>query len=434
MARYFKNDGKIYLACQSSNQIKAFIYKTKKIMPKLSERAKLLKQLNFLIQMEILDMDDSEDDEESFSTLDDLVSLQIQLKSIRCLQTSAPIPKDKSLREIFWRYPDREFRQIVRMNKRSFARLVEVVQTHPVFCNSARNYQEEPAFQLLVVLSRLGCYGNGASLGRNARMAGVSSGTVCKYTDRVFTAILCLHDQFIRWPDQNERLEISRRFAVEYGLPGAVGIVDGTHICFEQKPHIDGEVYFSRKSRYSINLQLICDDKKRITFYQTGWPGSVGDSTIFDESHLCKQPELYFSNDEFLLADAGYGAKAFICTPYKHPMAIIPHNQLFNTLFSSARVHIEHLNGLLKGRFCSLKGLRTQVKKVKDYDKINKWIVVCLILYNMMIDFRDEEFPIEPPVIDDDEDERTNIDAANGNQLRIIVQHRLLTWYYNQII
>jgi hypothetical protein len=46
-------------------------------------------------------------------------------------------------------------------------------------------------------------------------------------------------------------------------------------------------------------------------------------------------------------------------------MAIIPHNQLFNTLFSSARVHIEHLNGLLKGRFCSLKGLRTQVKKLK---------------------------------------------------------------------
>jgi hypothetical protein len=47
MARYFKNDGKIYLACQSSNQIKAFICKTKKNHAKIEGASKVIKAAEF---------------------------------------------------------------------------------------------------------------------------------------------------------------------------------------------------------------------------------------------------------------------------------------------------------------------------------------------------------------------------------------------------
>ena len=72
-----------------------------------------------------------------------------------------------------------------------------------------------------------------------------------------------------------ERREISYRFNINHGLKGAVAIVDGTQIILSQRPHIDGETYWTRKGRYSINLQIICDDKKMIRSYVVGWPGSV---------------------------------------------------------------------------------------------------------------------------------------------------------------
>ena len=219
--------------------------------------------------------------------------------------------------------------------------------------------------------------------------------------------------------------------AREHGLPGAVGIVDGTPVNFEQRPVIDGAAYFSRKSRYCINLQL-GDDKKRIRHYLTGWPGSQYDSQVFDHSILCTNPLLCFSPGEYLMADAGYALRFYICTPYRKPAALIPENQVFNILFSTARVKIEHVNGILKARFSSLKGLRIQVKKLDDFVRVNEWIVVCIILYNMLHSFNDDW---DEDDIDVEEDEgvdiaNVNTDTHHGDTLRASVQVNLLNWYY----
>jgi len=61
---------------------------------------------------------------------------------------------------------------------------------------------------------------------------------------------------------------------------------------------------------------------------------------------------------EYLLADAGYMLNDYICTPYRHPLDAVPRNQLFNVWYSSGRVTIEHVNGGIKSRFGSLKGIR----------------------------------------------------------------------------
>jgi hypothetical protein len=87
---------------------------------------------------------------------------------------------------------------------------------------------------------------------------------------RVFTAIRSLEAQYVYWPNPEECARISRCMGILHGLPGVVGIVDGTPVNLEQRPGIDGAAYFSRKSRYCINLQLVCDDTKRIRYYLTG--------------------------------------------------------------------------------------------------------------------------------------------------------------------
>jgi hypothetical protein len=180
----------------------------------------------------------------------------------------------------------------------------------------------------------------------------------------VFTAFISQKGVHIRWPSVAERREIRNRFAQNHGMPGVVGVVDGTPVLFSQRPHIDGEVCWTRKYEYSMNVQLVCEDRRRILYYIMGWPGSVYDATIFGQSDLCFSPEKYFSLGEFLIADSGYAASGYLCAPYRQPYASLDHN---NELFSSGRKVIEHLNGILKIRFSSLRELRTQTKEKEDF-------------------------------------------------------------------
>lgn len=97
---------------------------------------------------------------------------------------------------------------------------------------------------------------------------------------------------------------------------------------------------------------------------------------------------------------------------------------------------IEHVNGVLKGRWASLKGLPIQVKRKEDMVKVNRHIIACLILYNILIDLKDDwEEDEEIPV---DENDRDVLFAAeNGEtedaakQLRILVQNSCLNWFYS---
>ena len=75
---------------------------------------------------------------------------------------------------------------------------------------------------------------------------------------------------------------------------------------------------------------------------------------------------------EYLLVDAGYGLCDYICTPYRHPLAAVHMNQLFNVWYSSGRVTIEHVNGRIKSRFGSLNGIRCiLVQKLEDFERVN---------------------------------------------------------------
>ena len=109
----------------------------------------------------------------------------------------------------------------------------------------------------------------------------------------------------------------------------------------------------------------------------------------------------------------------WVCTPYRQPLASKPRNKMFNELYSSARVTIEHVNGILKSRFSSLRGLRIQV---------NQYLKILCILHNILMKLKDDS---EDEHVAEDID-NGNIDRAdiqNGNELRNVVQNTLLHLY-----
>ena len=101
----------------------------------------------------------------------------------------------------------------------------------------------------------------------------------------------------------------------KYGLGGATISWDGTPVVLWQKPGHQGEVYWTRKCHYALNLQLGVDDTTRTRWYDIGWPGSVYDNYIFERTKICKERHHYFSYGEYLLADSGYALKHFVLTP-----------------------------------------------------------------------------------------------------------------------
>ena len=105
-------------------------------------------------------------------------------------------------------------------------KLLNLISEDEIFGSPLSRHKQAPVWvQLQVVLRHLGCDGNGVSLGRLARLAGFSVGSVCKFTHGIYTAILRLRKRVIHWPDGEERQQLSAYMRVKYGIPGDILIV-----------------------------------------------------------------------------------------------------------------------------------------------------------------------------------------------------------------
>ena len=181
---------------------------------------------------------------------------------------------------------DERFKQEVRMSRMAFDRLLGRITTHKIYQNNSNCHQTPVHLQLLVTMYRLGCHGNGVSVGRVARRFGLSEGAVQVCTDRTIVAILSLEKELVTWPLTEEKKEMKRRIEDQSGFANCVGFVDGTLAVLETKPSLDGSDHHSRKSRYGLSVLIVCDDQRRIQYIFTGFCGSVHDNRVFKESQL----------------------------------------------------------------------------------------------------------------------------------------------------
>jgi hypothetical protein len=127
------------------------------------------------------------------------------------------------------------------------------------------------------------------------------------------------------------------------------------------------------------------------------------------------------SNGEYLLADAGYALSPKVVVPYRSPVG---EELEFNRKISPARIIIEHVMGLLKGRWSSLRGLRVKIHKPEDVERANRWIVAILVLHNIVMKFKDNwEEEIEEDETDIYAGEEIN---TTGRELRERVRDMIM--------
>jgi hypothetical protein len=155
-----------------------------------------------------------------------------------------------TLDQLLYGQSDSDFKNDFRLDRSNFWQLHGWLET-----TSEYIYRKcDLKYELMVCLYRMGFSGNAASYQKIAKYFTIAIGSVERFTAQCVSAILCLKNEAIFWPDRDERRSISKRIGT---LPECVGFVDGTLFPLELKPSLHGEDYYSRKSSYAINGNVI---------------------------------------------------------------------------------------------------------------------------------------------------------------------------------
>ena len=302
------------------------------------------------------------------------------------------IPKSTWATNILPRLSDTRFRRVLRMDRHSFQHVLQLIQTDPIFENESNISQAPVEDQLHYALYKLGHDGSLASYGACATNWDVSEGHIYNCTRRVVEALFNLQDQLITWPNSRKQLHESMVNDEREGFIGAVGKVDGTDIILKFKPsgHFKGELFFTRKKRYAMDICAVCDSSKKFTYVLAGWPNSQHDARIFASTNIQRNLENYLLPGEYLSGDSAYLNTSHMVTPYKSPLALQPENRRFNRKLSKIRIDIEHAFGMLNGLWASLTGLRVLILSLDQYKFAVKCGIACCVLHNILLELNDE--------------------------------------------
>ncbi|XDV12371.1 hypothetical protein PO909_001066 [Leuciscus waleckii] len=237
------------------------------------------------------------------------------------------------------------------------------------------------------------------------RYGKLGKSAVCRAIRKVYLELKQVLGGFVVFPSHN--------IICSSGFPNVIGAIDCTHVPIKAPPGPNEGDFVNRKEFHSVNVQNFLDGVSYITNVEAKWPGSVHDSRIFRESHLCTLFERG-AYDGILLGDRGYTCRQYSMTPFPDPRAVA---MGYNAAIARTRAHIEMTFGQLKGIFQCLKSLRVAPDRACDI------IVACAILHNIA-SIRMERTPaveVQP----DDDLQPVHLDQPSGRAAwdRIVEYH-----------
>lgn len=236
--------------------------------------------------------------------------------------------------------------------------------------------------------------------------------------ESIILALNKLATEFIKWPS-GERVEtVKAGFKKLKQIENIVGAVDGTY-CPIKAPTSHPRSYICRKCFHAVTLQAICDHELQFTDCFAGYPSSVHDARIFNNSDVYKEilmdQKKYFPNGEFILGDKAYPLLSWCIPPFIDNGRLTGIQKQFNYFHAATRQVIERAFALLFGRFRRLKYL-----DMNRTDLIAPTILAACVLHNICLKFKsaddietyiqDSQTPVSIPTVS-----RENVEIENCN-------------------
>jgi hypothetical protein len=136
-----------------------------------------------------------------------------------------------------------------------------------------------------------------------------------------------------------------------------------------------------------LYLQLSFAMTKKICYLNVGWPGSLHEQRVFQNS-VISNPHPFFSNQDYLIGDSAYTTTSYLFLAYKNfggQVMLFVGQVFFNHLLSSLCTNIEHTIGIWKGRFPFLKNIHVNIASMKDMRHDIRLVKVSVVLHNLFV-------------------------------------------------
>ena len=185
----------------------------------------------------------------------------------------------------------------------------------------------------------------------------------------------------IKFPSEpSEWKVVHAEFASLFGMPNVATAVDGSHIPIKCPPINKQRAYFNRCKFHSVVLQGTVRASGAFMDVYCGWPGSVGDGRIWENSSLGSNIRNIIPAGSFILGDKAYSLATTLLTPYKRNKQLNADEKRFNKIHSQTRVVVETAFGALKMRW-----RRLDADFALDLDILPDVVMAACILHNLCI-------------------------------------------------
>lgn len=147
-------------------------------------------------------------------------------------------------------YTDGQYIEHFRLSRQKVEELSEQFEVSEHFHYQESDDRKVTALKFITVF--LWYASNEAASFRDVDRFNISKSTLFKIIRRVTHFLSNLSPQYIKWPTEEEKIEIERHFQ-RNNFPGVVGIIDGTHVRID-RPSEDPDSYLNRKHHFSIQI------------------------------------------------------------------------------------------------------------------------------------------------------------------------------------
>lgn len=280
----------------------------------------------------------------------------------------------RNAENVFNCFRNDDFKEKYRLSKRKAIILLDFIY-RKLMPKRNKTSNVTPELQLLIALRY---FATGSFQGVCGELSGVSQPTVSRVIKKVTNCIAKLRRKFVYMATGRKLRLVKQGFRRIANFPEVIACVDGTHIPIK-KPKENAADFWNRKGYFSLNTQLLCDHKLRITGVVCKWGGATHDSRIFENSKLSEKGD-NGELDGIIIGDSGYPCKPYLLTPLLHPQQGPEQN--YNASHISTRNCIERCIGLLKSKFrCLSRDSKMRLKK----ETTASVVVACCVLHNISL-------------------------------------------------
>jgi hypothetical protein len=343
----------------------------------------------------------------------------------------------RSVMDIFNELGRKMFRRAYRMHIEAFWELYKKIKPHlwaacgytpkPVRERYVPNGRIHPTVRLAVAI-RMFAGAEAVDMGCTYGISRTESHDSLDYVIDSINKEKKLKIEFPTSHDEQRKIASGFKNKSTAGIDCCCGCIDGMLIWMNKPTETEcknagvgsQKFYCGRKHKFGLNLQAICDSKKRFLYLSIIFPAATSDFLAFEASPFLQKLEQqgFLAEGLCLFGDNAYVNRYYMATPYPN-VAQNSQKDNYNFYHSQIRINIECAFGILVSRFGIIrKPLPTGFTMKKIAALMN---CLCCI-HNFVIDTKFE--PEVPALITEEDHFQMVLDGAISMETEQYVNER----------